>query len=66
VKDVKLEDGNLLKIKSFHNLDSESGLTKKLADKKLIDLKIPFDDLLILKKDEAEVQVEFDNYEIFK
>lgn len=66
VKDVKLSDGNFLKLKSFHILNSESGLTKKLTNKKLTELKVPYNDILILRKDEDEVQVEFDNIEIFK
>ncbi len=66
VKDVKLDDGNLLKMKSFHNLNSRSGLSKKLSDKKLTGLKIPFNDILILRKGEEEVQVEFEEAEVFK
>ncbi len=66
VKDVKLQDGNLLKVKSFHNLNPESGLAKKLGNKKLTELKIPFNDILILRKGEEEVQIEFDNADIFR
>ncbi|MDQ3019856.1 MAG: ThiF family adenylyltransferase [Bacteroidota bacterium] len=66
VKDVKLPDGNFLKIKSFHNLNSISGLAVKLFDKKLSELKIPFNDILILRKDETEIQIEFDSSGIFK
>ncbi len=66
VKDVKLEDGNLLKIKSFHNLSSESELTKKLKDKKLADLKIPYNDIIILRKDNEETYLEFEYSEVFK
>jgi molybdopterin/thiamine biosynthesis adenylyltransferase len=66
VKDVRLEDGNLLKIKSFHNLSSESELTKKFLDMKLIDLKIPFNDILTLRKDNEEIQLEFEKMKIFK
>lgn len=66
VKDVKLENGNLLKIKSFHNLSPGSDLSKKLLDKKLIDLKIPHNDILILRKDEEEVQLGFKHVDIFK
>ena len=35
VKDVKLADGNLLKIRSFHSLTARSALTEKLLSKKL-------------------------------
>ena len=66
VKDVKLDDGSLLKIKSFHNLNSQSALVKKLSDKKLTDLKIPFNDIITLRKYEKEVQIEFTYMEIFK
>ncbi|MBK8550871.1 MAG: ThiF family adenylyltransferase [Ignavibacteria bacterium] len=65
VKDVKLEDGNLLKIKSFHNLNSKSAPAIKLSGKKLIELKIPFNDILVLRKGEEEVQVEFDAAKVF-
>ena len=66
VKDVKLEDGNLLKVKSFHNLNSGSALAKKLMNKKLAELKIPFNDILILRKGGNEIQVEFEYSEIFR
>ena len=65
VKDVKLEDGNLLKIRSFHSLDYGSPLTNKLLNKKLSDLKIPFNDILTLRKNEDEVQIEFRSMDIF-
>jgi len=65
VKDVKLEDGNLLKIKSFHNLSSVSQLAKKLANKKLIDLKIPCNDIIVLRKDTKETYLEFKYSEVF-
>lgn len=66
VKDVKLPDGNLLKLKSFHILNSESGLVKKLLTKKLNELKIPYNDIIILRNEETEVQVEFDSTDIFE
>lgn len=66
VKDVMNPDGNLLKIKSFHNLISDSALAKKFLDKKLIELKVPLNDILILRKDDKEVQVEFELMEVFK
>lgn len=66
VKDVKLDDGSLLKIKSFHNLNSQSALVKKLSGKKLTDLKVPFNDILTLRNNEKEVQIEFTYMEIFK
>jgi len=66
VKDVKLEDGNVLKLKSFHNINSDSGLAIKFAGKKIIDLRIPYNDILILRKDDKEVQIEFENMDVFK
>lgn len=66
VKDVKLEDGGLLKIKSFHNFNSDSGLAVKFSGKFIKDLKIPVNDILILRKDDKEIQLEFDESEVFK
>ena len=66
VKDVKLDDESILKIRSFHNLKTGSPLTDKLKDKKLTELKLPYNDILILRKGENEVQIEFENDEIFK
>ncbi|MEO6694421.1 MAG: ThiF family adenylyltransferase [Ignavibacteria bacterium] len=66
VKDVKLEDGGLLKIKSFHNFNSDSGLAVKFSWKFVKDLKIPVNDILILRKDDKEIQLEFDESEVFK
>lgn len=66
VRDVKLDDGSILKIRSFHNLKAGSSLAGKLMDKKLTELKIPVNDILILRNGEEEVQIEFGNTEIFK
>ncbi len=66
VKDVKLEDGNLLKIRSFHSLNARSELAAKLSDKKLTELKIPYNDILTLRKEENEVHIEFNGLDIFK
>jgi len=66
VKDVKLADGNLLKIKSFHNLKAGSGLAGKLAERKLIDMKVPFNDIIVLSKDEKEIQIRFDAIDVFR
>jgi len=65
VKDVKLEDGNLLKIKSFHNINSTSGLAIKFTGKNILDFRIPYNDILILRKDNKEVQLEFTAIEVF-
>jgi adenylyltransferase/sulfurtransferase len=66
VKDVKLDNDNLLKMKSFHKLNTGSEFFKRFINHKLSELKIPYNDILILRKDEKEVQVEFENVDIFK
>ncbi|MEO8448120.1 MAG: hypothetical protein ABI528_11515, partial [bacterium] len=66
VKDVKLEDGKFLKIRSLHSLSPGSAIAKKLSKKKLTELKIPYNDIIVLRKDEEEVQLEFEPMEIFK
>lgn len=66
LKDVKLDNDNLLKLKSFHNLNSGSDLIKRFKSNKLNDMKIPYNDILILRKGETEVQIEFDEINIFK
>lgn len=66
VKDVRRDDGKLLQYKSFHNLKPDSPIAKKLSGKKLIELKVPFNDILILRKDENEIQIEFERMEVFK
>ncbi|MCB0726154.1 MAG: ThiF family adenylyltransferase [Ignavibacteria bacterium] len=66
VKDVKLDDGSILKIRSFHNLKTGSPLSEKLKDKKLTELKLPFNDILILRKGVDEIQIEFEYDEIFR
>ena len=65
VKDVKQNDGNILKIRSFHNLKTGSPLTAKLLNKKLSEFKLPYNDILVLRKGEEEVQIEFGSVEIF-
>jgi adenylyltransferase/sulfurtransferase len=65
VKDIK-NGGNILKMKNFHRLSSDSDLMKKLSDKKLIDLKIPFNDIITLRKGMKEVHLQFNNVEVFK
>lgn len=65
VKDVKKNNGEILKIKSFHNFSSNSELAKKFQDKNLGELKIPYNDIITLRKGEDEVHIEFDNIEVF-
>lgn len=66
VKDVKLEDGSMLKISSVHNMMSDSELARKLSDKKLTQLNIPYNDIIVLRKDMEEIQLEFGYVDIFK
>ncbi len=66
VKDVKREDESLLKISSFHNFNSLSDSAGKYSDIKITDMKIPFNDILTIRKDENEIHLEFENMEIFK
>lgn len=65
VKDVKKDDGNLLKFKSFNNLNINSDLYNKLSDKTFSDLKLPFNDIIILRKSDREFYIEFENEEVF-
>ncbi len=66
VKDVKTEEGNLLKFKSFHNFNASSETTDKYSNIKIVDMKIPFNDIITLRKDENEIHIEFESTEIFK
>lgn len=66
VRDIKTEDNNFLKIKSFHNLKPGSELGEKLSGKKLTELKIPFNEIITFRKGETEKQVEFAKMKIFK
>lgn len=64
LKNIKKND-ILYKINSFHKLESDSELTDKLKKKKLIDLKIPYNDILTLRKGNEEIHVEFINKDVF-
>jgi molybdopterin/thiamine biosynthesis adenylyltransferase len=64
LKDIKKNE-TLYKINSFHKLESDSVLTGKLKNKKLIDLKIPYNDVLTLRKGNDEIHIEFINKNIF-
>ncbi len=66
VKDVKAEDGSLLKFRSFHNFKASSENAKKYSDIKIAEMKIPYNDILTLRKDENEIHLEFESTEIFK
>jgi molybdopterin/thiamine biosynthesis adenylyltransferase len=64
LKDIKKEN-TLYKINSFHKLESNSELLKKLKDKKLIDIKIPYNDILTLRKGNDEIHLEFNSIKVF-
>lgn len=66
VKDVKTIDGRLLGYKSFHNLSSVSDTAEKFSGIKIIDMGIPMNDIIILRKDDKEIQLEFDPVSVFK
>lgn len=64
VKDIK-QDDKILIMKSFHRLNTNSSLFKKFIDKRLIDLKIPYNDIITLRKGIKEMQLQFKNIEVF-
>ncbi|MBC8488687.1 MAG: ThiF family adenylyltransferase [Ignavibacteria bacterium] len=64
-KDV-MRGGILYKVNSFHNFYSNSGLSKSLQYKTLTDIKVPFNDILTLRKGNDEIHVEFISNDIFK
>lgn len=64
-KDV-MRGGILYKVNSFHNFYSNSGLSKSLQYKTLTDIKVPFNDILTLRKGNEEIHIEFILNDIFK
>ncbi|MCX6165531.1 MAG: ThiF family adenylyltransferase [Ignavibacteriae bacterium] len=64
LKDIRKKD-IIYKINSFHKLESDSEVTEKLKNTKLIDLKIPYNDILTLRKGNDEIHIEFINKNIF-
>lgn len=65
VKDVKDQNNIYLKPNSFHSLNPNAKFTKRFFDKKLVDMKIPYNDIIIIRSGEKEVYLEFDNMEVF-
>ncbi|MBI5404030.1 MAG: ThiF family adenylyltransferase [Ignavibacteriae bacterium] len=63
-KDIRRGD-ILYKINSFHKLESESSVSKKSLNLKLTELKIPYNDIITLRKGNNEVHIAFNNMEIF-
>lgn len=66
VKDVKKDSGEFFKIRSFHTIKPGKEITERIYEKKLTELKIPFNDIFTLRQGEKEVQLEFERSEIFK
>lgn len=64
LKDIKKKNV-LFKINSFHKLDCNSELIVKLKNKKLLDLKIPYNDILTLRSGNKEIHIEFINEKVF-
>jgi adenylyltransferase/sulfurtransferase len=63
--DVK-EGETIFKIETFHSLNTKGEIYNKLSDKKLTDLNIPINDIIILRKGSKEIYIEFGYNEIFK
>ena len=63
-KDITRDD-KILKANSFHNLKPGSEIFNKLKNKKLNELKIPFNDIITLKNPEKEIHLEFEIDNIF-
>ena len=64
-RDIKRGD-QLYKINSFHSIGSNSELFSSFRNKILMELKIPVNDILTLRKEKEEVHIEFINDDIFK
>ena len=64
-KDV-IRGNTLYKVNSFHNIHSNSGLSKSLQYKTLTDIKVHFNDILTLRKGNEEIHIEFIPKNIFK
>lgn len=64
-KDIT-RDGNIFKINSIHNLNSKSELSEKIKNKKLSELKIPYNDIITVKNSNNENHIEFGYENVFK
>jgi len=62
--DVK-RNGKLMKCLSFHKLREGSELMKEIQDYKLMDLKLPLNDIPVIRKEEKETGIEFNYSECF-
>ena len=55
----------IMKINSFHSLNTGSVLFGKLSGRKLTELKIPFNDIITIRSGNKEVHIEFRNKSLF-
>lgn len=65
VKDIKKEDDSLFKFNSFNSLNTLSDLFQKLSDKTFEEMKLPYNDIIILRKGEKEIYIEFEYEDVF-
>jgi molybdopterin/thiamine biosynthesis adenylyltransferase len=64
--DLKNDKNEMTEFRSFHNLKSHSDFYDKIKNLTLKELKLPLNDILILRNNEIEVQVEFENIDVFE
>lgn len=63
--DIK-EGKKILKIDTFHSINTNSEIFETLSGKTLSELHVPVNDILILRKGNSEMYLEFGFHEIFK
>jgi len=64
VKDTRKGEA-IMKINSFHSLNTGSVLFRKLSGRKLTELKIPVNDIITIRLGSKEVHIEFRNKSLF-
>jgi molybdopterin/thiamine biosynthesis adenylyltransferase len=65
VNDLKDDKNELIDFKTFHSIRPGTELFQRIKTSRLTDLKIPVNDIIILRDGDKEVQLEFNNKEIF-
>jgi len=65
VKDIKKGE-IILKMKNFHRINSGSDIFSNLSYTKLTELKIPFNDIITIRKGAQEIHLKFENTELFQ
>lgn len=65
VKDVKTLDGHFLKIRSFNSIPSHSELAERFRGKTLLELRIPLNEILTLRREEEEIHLSFTSDPVF-